>query len=102
MRASSRIAAPLPTAWFAALVALTGGLLFAWPGRDWSVLLLVEVGASAILRHQLVEARLDRRGGGREGTDEACHRLVGDQHLDCRERLAGLAKSLTRSADEGE
>ena len=61
MRASSRIAAPLPTAWFAALVALTGGLLFAWPGRDWSVLLLVEVVLLALFAVDAVRCTSPRR-----------------------------------------
>ncbi len=37
-----RIAYPLPTAWFAALVAISGLALFAWPGRSWSALVAVE------------------------------------------------------------
>lgn len=36
------IAAPIPTARFAALIAVTGLALFAWPGRSWLVLLVVE------------------------------------------------------------
>ena len=38
-----RIAYPLPTVWFAALVAVSGLALFAWPGRSWSALVVVEV-----------------------------------------------------------
>jgi uncharacterized protein (DUF58 family) len=35
-------AAPIPTVRFAALVAVTGLALFAWPGRSWLALLAVE------------------------------------------------------------
>ncbi|MDP2292421.1 MAG: DUF58 domain-containing protein [Actinomycetota bacterium] len=38
-----RPAYPLPTVWFAALVAVSGLALFAWPGRSWSALLVVEL-----------------------------------------------------------
>jgi uncharacterized protein (DUF58 family) len=37
-----RLAYPVPTVWFAALVAATGLALFAWPGRGWWALLVVE------------------------------------------------------------
>ena len=37
-----RIAYPVPTPWFAALVAATGAGLFAWPGRSWWALVVVE------------------------------------------------------------
>jgi len=43
-----RIAYPLPTVWFAALAALTGLALFAWPGRSWWALLMVEFGLVAV------------------------------------------------------
>ena len=38
-----RLAYPLPTIWFAALVAASGLALFAWPGRSWVALGVVEV-----------------------------------------------------------
>lgn len=38
-----RIAYPLPTVWFAALVAVSGLALFAWPGRSWTALVAVEM-----------------------------------------------------------
>lgn len=38
-----RIAYPLPSVWFAALVAMSGLALFAWPGRSWTALLVVEL-----------------------------------------------------------
>lgn len=38
-----RLAYPLPTVWFAALVAVSGLALFAWPGRSWSALVVVEL-----------------------------------------------------------
>ena len=38
-----RPAYPLPTVWFAALVAMSGLALFAWPGRSWTALLVVEL-----------------------------------------------------------
>jgi uncharacterized protein (DUF58 family) len=37
-----RLSYPVPTSWFAALVAVTGAGLFAWPGRSWWVLVGVE------------------------------------------------------------
>ena len=37
-----RPAYPVPTVWFAALVAVSGLLLFAWPGRSWTALWAVE------------------------------------------------------------
>ena len=37
-----RIAYPLPTVWFAALVAVSGLALFAWPGRSWRAMIVVE------------------------------------------------------------
>ena len=39
----SRIAFPVPTSWFAALVAATGLALFAWPGRSWTAFSVVEI-----------------------------------------------------------
>jgi uncharacterized protein (DUF58 family) len=39
----SRRAYPVPTVWFAALVAASGLALFAWPGRSWWALVAVEV-----------------------------------------------------------
>jgi uncharacterized protein (DUF58 family) len=44
-----RPAFPVPTAWFAALTAATGLALFAWPGRSWTTLLVVEVVLLAVL-----------------------------------------------------
>ncbi|HQY13270.1 MAG TPA: DUF58 domain-containing protein [Ilumatobacteraceae bacterium] len=38
-----RLAYPVPTIWFAALVAASGLALFAWPGRSWVALGVVEV-----------------------------------------------------------
>ena len=38
-----RLAYPVPTIWFAALVATSGLALFAWPGRSWVALGVVEV-----------------------------------------------------------
>lgn len=38
-----RLAYPLPTVWFAALVAVSGLALFAWPGRSWNALLVIEL-----------------------------------------------------------
>ena len=38
-----RLAYPVPTVWFAALVAASGLALFAWPGRSWVALVVVEV-----------------------------------------------------------
>ena len=35
---------PLPTAWFALVLAVSGLGLFAWTGRDWSALLALDVG----------------------------------------------------------
>ena len=37
-----RPAFPLPTVGFAALVAVTGLTLFAWPGRSWQALMTVD------------------------------------------------------------
>ena len=45
----TRPAYPVPTVWFAALAALSGLALFAWPGRSWWALLAVEVGLVALL-----------------------------------------------------
>ena len=45
----SRPSYPLPTVWFAALVALSGLALFAWPGRSWWALLAVEMGLLVLL-----------------------------------------------------
>jgi uncharacterized protein (DUF58 family) len=42
-RAEAGFAMPLPTGRFAALVAVTGLLLFAWTGRSWNALLVVEI-----------------------------------------------------------
>jgi uncharacterized protein (DUF58 family) len=39
---TTRVAYPVPTVSFAALVAATGLALFAWPGRSWWALLVVE------------------------------------------------------------
>ena len=44
-----RPAFPVPTVWFAALTAATGLALFAWPGRSWSTLLVVEALLLAVL-----------------------------------------------------
>ncbi len=44
-----RPAFPLPTVGFAALVAVTGLALFAWPGRSWQALVVVEVGLVALM-----------------------------------------------------
>ncbi len=41
-RPRSRPAYPLPTAWFALLVALSGLAFFAWPGRSWLALVAAE------------------------------------------------------------
>ncbi len=38
-----RLAYPVPTVWFAALAAASGLALFAWPGRSWVALGVVEV-----------------------------------------------------------
>lgn len=38
-----RFAYPVPTVWFAALAALSGLALFAWPGRSWLALGVVEI-----------------------------------------------------------
>ena len=38
-----RIAYPIPTVWFAALAAVSGLLLFAWPGSSWWALWAVEL-----------------------------------------------------------
>lgn len=38
-----RIAYPLPSVWFAALVGVSGLALFAWPGRSWSAMVVVEL-----------------------------------------------------------
>jgi uncharacterized protein (DUF58 family) len=38
-----RFAYPIPTVWFAALAAVSGLLLFAWPGSNWWALWLVEL-----------------------------------------------------------
>ena len=43
-----RPAYPLPTVWFAALVAATGLALFAWPGSDWWALWAVELALLAV------------------------------------------------------
>ncbi|MEO5725225.1 MAG: DUF58 domain-containing protein, partial [Ilumatobacteraceae bacterium] len=40
--AAARLSYPIPTAWFAAAVAVPGLGLLAWPGRSWSVMLVVE------------------------------------------------------------
>jgi hypothetical protein len=45
----SRPAYPVPTVWFAALAALSGLALFAWPGRSWWALLVVEAGLLVLL-----------------------------------------------------
>ena len=45
----SRPAYPVPTVWFAALAALSGLALFAWPGRSWWALLAVEVALLVLL-----------------------------------------------------
>ncbi len=39
----SRPAYPVPTVWFAALIAASGLALFAWPGRSWLALVAVEI-----------------------------------------------------------
>ena len=44
----SRIAFPVPTVWFAALAAATGLALFAWPGRSWWALVVVEIVLAAL------------------------------------------------------
>lgn len=41
-RARRPLALPVPSVWFAGLVALTGVALFFWTGRSWSTLLAVE------------------------------------------------------------
>lgn len=46
--ASHRIAYPIPTGWFAMVVALSGLALFAWPGRSWNALWSVQ-GLLAVL-----------------------------------------------------
>ncbi|MEQ1703547.1 MAG: DUF58 domain-containing protein, partial [Ilumatobacteraceae bacterium] len=43
-----RPAYPLPTVWFAALAAVTGLALFAWPGSDWWALWAVELALLAV------------------------------------------------------
>lgn len=50
-----RRAYPLPTVWFAALVAISGLVLFAWPGRSWVALGVVEL---ALLLALVVDATL--------------------------------------------
>jgi len=55
MHRRPRVTLPLPTAWFAAAVALTGLALFAWPGRSWSVLVALDVGLVVLF---LVDAAL--------------------------------------------
>ncbi len=44
-----RISYPVPTVWCAALLALSGLALFAWPGRSWVVLFVVELAALALV-----------------------------------------------------
>lgn len=44
----SRVAFPVPTVWFAALAAVTGLGLFAWPGRSWLALGVVEIVLAAL------------------------------------------------------
>ncbi|MBK9969294.1 MAG: DUF58 domain-containing protein [Acidimicrobiaceae bacterium] len=46
---AGRPAFPVPTAWFAALTAVSGLALFAWPGRSWIALLVVEAALVAAL-----------------------------------------------------
>ncbi|CAB4363409.1 unannotated protein [freshwater metagenome] len=45
----SRVAYPVPTVWFAALAALSGLAFFAWSGRSWAALVVVEVGLLCVL-----------------------------------------------------
>lgn len=45
---SRRPTYPVPTVWFAALVAITGLALFTWTGRSWNALWLIE-GALALI-----------------------------------------------------
>lgn len=49
MRSSARFAYPIPTVWFAALAAVSGLALFAWPGSNWWALWAVELALLAIL-----------------------------------------------------
>ncbi len=44
-----RTAYPVPTSWFAALAAVAGLALFAWPGRSWTTFWLVQAVLVAIL-----------------------------------------------------
>ena len=44
-----RLARPVPTVWFAALAALSGLALFAWPGRSWWALGVVEIVLVAVI-----------------------------------------------------
>ena len=65
------IAAPIPTARFAALVAATGLALFAWPGRSWTALLAVELVLLAVFVVDAVICTSPRQIGVTRETPES-------------------------------
>lgn len=56
-----RLAYPVPTVWFAALTAASGLALFAWPGRSWQALGVVEVVLALVLVVDAVACVAPRR-----------------------------------------
>jgi uncharacterized protein (DUF58 family) len=57
------VAVPVPTVWFALLVAVTGAALLAWPGRSWAVLLVVEAAVVAVFVADALACTSPRRIG---------------------------------------
>ncbi|MEO5901155.1 MAG: DUF58 domain-containing protein [Ilumatobacteraceae bacterium] len=55
------IALPIPTAWFAVLVAASGLALFAWTGRSWAALLVIESVVVAVFVADAIACTSPRR-----------------------------------------
>ena len=66
-----RLAYPVPTIWFAALVAASGLALFAWPGRSWVALGVVEVLLVLVFVADAVLCVAPRRIDVQRETDES-------------------------------
>jgi len=66
-----RLAYPVPTVWFAALAAVSGLAMFAWPGRSWVALGAVEVVLLLVLLADAVLCVAPRRIDVQREVDES-------------------------------
>ena len=88
-----RISYPVPTSWFAALVAITGAGLFAWPGRSWWMLGGVEAVVLAVALGDAVACVSPSRIGVAR---EAPERMTMGEPADLTWQVENRARRATR------